>query len=399
VKIRPSNYSHLWKLCLWVGIVFIPLTLAVVPQQISLLYSPFDLNRLEKDEVLLFDYGSARQLYAMKLKTLANRPPADVLITGNHVMRFYSGREHFKNLDLFNFVIGSPSLFQELDLLKALKKINRLPKKLLVHTILAHGGSEVLLTRSELIYSGGNATPPFNISIKKIEDEILWFFKYETYLNGIYSFFRKNVVVNYPKCAAAFSGAEKVAAGNWLKARIKFAEYLPPYTTLNSGLLSIDEFCRSERNFRLLDTNGLVRNGGQMAKLNSELFYHRVYDFPVATPSEAAAQAKIALSGIAKLEKFADENGFKVIYLIPPRYEIPLNGPNDEVANIIFEKNTELTVIDFRRFSLEKKYYMNEAHPSEEFGKLLAPCLDRIISSAKPLVSRHAVGARGRTVC
>lgn len=367
--------------------------------QYSLLYSPFNLNQLNKDEVLFFEHGSGRQLYAMKLETLKNRPKPDIVITGNHVMRNFEGTDYLENFDLFNFVIGGPSINQELDLLKALKNIGRLPNKILIYTILAHGGSDWMLKRHQVMFSDGKVNPPYSFGYKTIRDEMEWFFRFDTYLNALFSIYKKELVVNYPICAKASADAKKLKMSNWLSIRLKIAEYLPPYASIKSGLLDRTEFCKTVGNFRTLNVHGQIRNGGQIAKFVSELIYHRVYDYPILTPSEANAKAVEAMEEIQKLEEFANENGFRMVYLIPPRYEIPLNGPNDEVANLIFENNPKLTVIDFRRFSLEKKYYIDDAHLSEEFGLILGPCLNKILNSKSSLPHRPAINLRGRSVC
>lgn len=396
---RRSKYNHLWQICLWLGILLIPLTLITGWHQYKLLFTPFDLNQLKDEEVMFFEHGSGRQLYAMKLITLANRNKPDVIITGNHSMRHFSGSKHLKNLDFFNFVVGGPSVFQELDLLKALKKIDRLPKKVLIFTLLAHGGSDRLLNRDQLFFSNGDIEAPFHMSLKNVGNEFEWFFTHKNFLNALASIAENNMVVNSSDCERSYRSAERRKFSIGLRLRMKFAEYASPYTALNSGLISLEDYCRDESNFKTLNYNGFIKNGGMLDTYRPELAYHRVYDYPVLTPAAAMAAADEVLRGIQQLENFAQENGFRIVYLIPPRYEIPLNGPNDDVANLVFERNAGLTVIDFRRYALDKKYYIDDAHMAEDFGEILAPCLRKIISSPLPLQSRPAVQSRGRTVC
>lgn len=396
---RHSKYAHLFRLCLWFVAILGPLTVITGVHQYDLLFHPYDLNQLSEDEVLPSEHRSGRQRYAVKLESLVNRPRLDIMITGNHVMRIFQGTDKFENLNFFNFIVDHPSIFQELDLLKALKQVDRLPKKLMIYSLVAHGGKSRLLNREPLLFSSGNTEPPFNLTSKNLGGELLWFFGYETYLDALFSVFRDDIVIDFTQCAQAYAAAKNKKNDFWLATRLKVSEYFPGNITLNSGLLSEDEYCRSDRNFKAISTYALARNGGYLARSDFEMEYDPGDTYPILTPDEAEAGAKEGARGIQMLEKFARENGIRMVYLIPPRYQIPLNDRDDEVANQIFERNPDFTVIDFRRYSLDKKYFADNTHLSAEFGEILVPCLEKILDSKSPLPSRPAVGSRGRTVC
>jgi len=367
--------------------------------QYELSFHPLDLGRQSKEEVLLFEHRSLWQRYSVKLNSLANRPRPDILITGNHAMRNFQGTDYLKNLGFFNFVIDDPSIFEELDLLKALERIDRLPKKLMIYTIEAHGGRRRLEGRNQKVFSAGSTARPFNFYMEYLRRELLWFLGYKTYLDALFSLFGENNVIEYANCVQAYTATKKGGNDLWLAIRSKLSEYLTGNISLNSGLLTEWEYCQNVNNFNVLSTTALARNGGHLATRNSELTYDPGENHPVLTPSEAAASAIEVADGMRQLEEFASENGFRMIYLIPPRYMLPLNDPKDEVSNLVFEKNPDFTVIDFRRFSLEKKYYVDHLHLAEEFGEILAPCLDKILNSETPLPSQPTVNSRGRTMC
>jgi len=397
---RPSTYSHLQRLCLWLGALFIPLTIITGLHQYDLIFHPFDLNRLSQDEVLPFEHRTGRQLYSVKLNSLANRPRPDILITGNHVMRNFQGTDLPDDLDFFNFVINDPSIIEEMDLFKALERIDRLPSKLMIYTIVAHGGRSRLLSRKQSVFTGGNVEPPFNLQFDSLGSELQRFFGYQTYLDALVSLFGEgeNIVMNYKDCARAYAASKKGNMNSWLTLRLKISEYFPEYISLNSGLLSKGEYCRNNRNFEALSTTALARNGGHLTPRITEMTYNPE-NIPILTPEEYKAGAKDAASAMRRLERFAGENGFRMVYLIPQRYDKPLNNEHDEVQNLVFESNPDFTVIDFRRLSLETIYYVDDSHLSEKLGEILNPCLVKILNSKTPLPSRPAVNSRGRTMC
>lgn len=346
-----------------------------------------------------FEHRSLRQRYAVKLNSLARRPRPDILITGNHAMRNFQGTGNSENLDFYNFVIGDPTIFDELDLLKALKKIDRLPKKLMIYTIEAHGGERRLKNRNDQIFSTGEAVPPFNMNLGYVGSEISWFFRLETYLDSLFTVFGSDNVIDYAMCEQAYAMAKTNKPGFSLVIRLKISDYFSDTISLNSGLLSKNEYCQNDRNFNALSTTALARNGGHLATRNSELTYDPGEDHPALTSFEANVAAQEVASGMRQLEEFSRENGFRMVYLIPPRYMVPLNDPKDEVSNLVFENNPGFPVIDFRRFSLEKKYYLDHLHLSEQLGEILIPCLKRILESKTALQSSPAVDERGRTMC
>ena len=399
MRTRTENYTPLLKLCLWLALLLCPIIIVTGLNQHRMLFKPFDLNRLKDDEVLWFGHASGRQLLSTKLHSLRRRGQPDVLITGNHAMQNFTLKFKERDFDFFNFAGPSPSIFEQMHLLRALESMGRLPKKLLVFSLLAHGGAGRMLSKDSSMLAGGHITPPFRISRSNIPAEIKWFFSYERHLDALASLRGGDMVVNFAECRRAYQGRAGRGVPLSLRLRSKLAEYLSPYATWNFGLLSLGEMCAETRFFRQINNYGLQRNGEYVNEYRYVLKFHRPYNYLILDQNAATAAAEEAIGGIRALEAFARKHGFRIAYLIPPRYEKPNNGPNDTVSNMIFEKLTDAHTIDFRRYWLETKFYNDDVHLSDDFGEILAPCLSKILDAKGPLRGRPAIPGHGRTVC
>jgi len=251
-------------------------------------------------------------------------------------------------------------------------------------------------------FKDANVTPPFSWEYKNLVWEGAWIFNHKTVQDGFFSFLRRHVVINYSACEKKFIEAKGNQKSIWLKIKLKIAEYITGQAALNIGLLSLHEFCEDPLQFDRLDTSGFVKNSGIVVKhrtMPAGYPTHQTYKFKIKSPEELKRDAERVVVHLQKIEQFASENGFRVVYLFPPRYEYPLNGLIDELPNFIFENNPEFTVVDFRQYSSVKKYYTDATHITDELGDILIPCLEKIIAAKGPLPSHPAINGRGRSVC
>jgi len=358
--------------------------------------SPYNLNALAENEVLFFRHGFGEASLSMKLHTLKIRKGADVLIVGNHMARSVYDDRPDTRLDLFNLVYGNTGLQGTLDLLHRLKDEDLLPRKALVVTLLTHGD----LAR-EIDTKFRFASENLPRYIWDLLGQLPELVRMEYLLPGLSSLSQRDLLFDYDRCSAIFEGKISIEPMPMQKFRRLVASFVPVYALIKLGIMPKDEACAIPELFRDVDFESYNRYGGFMARYTPKESpsFHTPYDLPHHSDAMLKTLVAQAAKKIGDLDNFAKEHDFRILYLYPPRYEKPLDGYLDIVANKVFEKLPSAPVADFRRLSLDRTLYYDDTHVGAKFRRILLPCIEKFLTIDPVPTGSPALKGRGRTIC
>jgi hypothetical protein len=387
--------SHAARFWIWFAVFLTAMLTGSLGNYLKTVFHPYDLGELQEEEVLSFKHNFGQTNLAVKLHTLEERRGTDILLLGSHMTRAMYDDRGSATHDVFNVVYGNLTVNGAHDFLRYLEGRDLLPRRAVVLTFLTHQDQAQNLDIGFDAFVDLPWTNPYQWAFR-----VPRMLEMEFVLSGHAALWSQPLVVNYDRCLSLLDGDTALPSSVTRGLRLTTGRFLPIMALVSSGLLSIDEICTEPQIFKDIDFNSLNRHGGYMAlRQPPGLTLREPYPDPVRSERETADAISRFRDQIRALTDYGRQHGFEVIYLFPPRYEEPLNGPKDEVANRAFEELPDVPVADLRRFSLEPRFFYDDTHPAAPLNHVVFDCVDQILENTRSLERLPAVGGMGVTVC
>jgi hypothetical protein len=344
-------------------------------------------------------------MFKAKVSHVLSVPPRDILSIGNHLMGGFRLPADWHDGDTaFNIAsTGSPN-DELLQIVRVLEAHGKLPRKLLLVTMLPH--NPIINTPAyDVPFAGefgrGDDVASWNglkANLARLSTNLTYYLSYVAVLDSLAGASGKIIHLDMARCAETFrTSADQVTAIERLK--LKAAMYLPTEFLLGAGIIDIDLMCREKSLFHQIDMNSVRGDGSHPYSTPIEINFHSPYAIPPMDAAKVASEAQLAATTLRQVAEIGARGGARVVFLVSPRRELPLDGDNDRVLNLAFKLAPELVVIDHRRLSLDASLSVDGSHPNDTYvSRHLAPCLRRILNG-EHLEEYPAVEGKGRTIC
>ena len=342
------------------------------------------------------------EMFEAKIGHLLSAPPYDVLSIGNHLMGGFRPPADWRGSTSFNAAttgISNDGLRQVVQVLEA---HGRLPKKLLLVTMLPHyphinGRAYDIpfsLDRGEQLAWWDR----LRATVKRLSTNLTYQVSYVAALDAMVGATGRIMTIDLARCAERFRTSADIFTG-LERLRLKTTAYLPTEFLLGAGIIDVDLMCREKNLFHLIDMNSVRGDGSHPYSTPLTVSWHSPYSVPAMDEATVRKEAELSATSLRQVADIGARGGAQVVFLVPPRLELPLDGDNDRVLNLAFALAPELVVIDHRRLSLDTSLTVDGSHPNDTYvARHLSPCLRRILGG-EPLVEFPAVDNKGRTAC
>ena len=140
------------------------------------------------------------------------------------------------------------------------------------------------------------------------------------------------------------------------------SKYFPSLITKNLALFNNSKLCKKENFKGTMMKDGSIDDTGyeNAAKINqnplnnSELYLNQ-------------GDSNILSKELNSLIRLAERNNLKILFLIPPVYEVERFSIANEIVDNAIKDVSEKFIIDNRRLYLSRDFFINYDHPSKKY--------------------------------
>ncbi len=325
-----------------------------------------NFDELNENQRIILNGLSREQIGQLKISYLENGKLPDIGIFGNHQIQYWH-KESFKNNGysgkIFNFWFANLSITDIVYYLNWLEIKNLLPKKAIIVQMTTpnndNGGYIVGSSKELPLYIIKNTEiSDSNIIFDKFEKIYLypqiiytWLkktFDYTTLIIGLFSKDNNTRILDISNCKENHSN--------------NISRYIPSIISKNLALFTNNKFCKKENFKGTMMKDGSIDDTGyeNAAKLNQN---------PLNNSELGLNQgdSNILTKELNALIKLADRNNLKILFIIPPVYELERFSIVNEIVDDAIKDISKKLIIDDRRLYLSRDFFINYDHPGKKY--------------------------------
>lgn len=325
-----------------------------------------NFDELNENQRIILNGLSREQIGQLKISYLENGKLPDIGIFGNHQIQYWH-EESFKNNGyngkIFNFWFANLSITDIVYYLNWLETKKLLPRKAIIVQMTTpnnDNGSYIVGSSKELpLYIIKNTQNlDSNIIFDKFEKIYLypqiiytWLkktFDYTTLIIGLFSKDDNTRILDISNCKENQSN--------------NISKYIPSMISKNLALFTNNKFCKKENFKGTMMKDGSIDDTGyeNAAKLNQNPLNNSELNLN-------QGDSNILEKELNALIKLADRNNLKILFLIPPVYEIERFSIANEIVDDAIKGISKKFIIDNRRLYLSRDFFINYDHPSKKY--------------------------------
>ena len=350
---------------------------------------PLDFYKLPDNAVIVTAGLTRKQAASLKLGFIENFEPPRVGMYGNHMFTHLS-EEVFQSPEpryFFNYWYGNLALPELRDFVAFVAAIGKLPTDTIILQITTpnnDNGLNILGYRGELlpVISRYGRIISLQDGIEKFEQFLdSWFavmyysLSYSSVVYSILSSDADNIrsrIVTPDECVVVRKGTPKVSPDlpgllNFLPTNVK-------------RVLSRASRELAEEGTRYCDRN-LLRTGFRKDGSTDPRFVDRpliqnyndlsTQDRDVNERRLSFGDEDLVASYMREIARIANENGRKLVFVIPPVYETARNSPANEILSAALRLVPELIVMDHRKQGNNREFFVTYDHPSPKYFEMM----------------------------
>jgi hypothetical protein len=336
-----------------------------------------DFSALSKSELVIEQGMTRNQAAALKIGYIEQHEPPKIGVFGNHQIQYFNssafGKSYGPN-DFFNFWYANLSLTENLDLLRYLESINKLPTQTILIQVTTpnnDNGAYILGYNGELLRDlvKFGTTQSETLSsrwthwFQATQQKMLQVFNYSSLISGLIGGGGDSRIIDTQACVKVTDPAKNGVSG--------FYQHLPKILRQMIGLISKQEIYCDPKLWSKAFSNDGSHDGRYIQA--TPILNQNVLD-----PRRARLQSNDfpeLVTTLKAIQALGQRNDRTVVLIIPPVYETNRISSVDRVFDRALSQVANLIVQDDRRSLPGKDAFVNYDHPNHRYFSKLAKVL------------------------